>query len=78
MRVLEDLRKFTMARRPLSGPKRVSVSCSLETGVRNSVLICKEGAEVENVFLHCVWVGGGRITTFTVPVPVVDWLRSSS
>ena len=36
------------------------------------MLICKEGAEVENVFLHCVWVGGGRIATFTVPVLVGD------
>ena len=34
MRALEDLRKFAVARRPLSEPKRVSVSCSLETGVR--------------------------------------------
>ena len=32
-----DLRKFAVVRRPLSEPKRVSVSCSLETGVRNSL-----------------------------------------
>ena len=37
MRVPEDLRRFTVARRPLLEPKRVSVSCSLETGVRNSL-----------------------------------------
>ena len=36
------------------------------------MLICKEGTEVENVFSHCIWVGGGRITAFAVPVPVGD------
>ena len=50
VRVLEDLRKFTMVRKPLSEPKRVSVLCSLETGVRNSLRSsAKGGAEVENV-----------------------------
>ena len=27
---------------------------------------------MENVFSHCIWVGGGHITTFTVPVLVGD------
>ena len=27
---------------------------------------------MENVFSHCIWVGGGHIATFTVPVPVGD------
>ena len=35
MKAPDALRKFTMARRPLSEPKRVMVSCNLEIGVRN-------------------------------------------
>ena len=27
---------------------------------------------MENGFSHCIWVGGGCITAFTVPVPVGD------
>ena len=69
VRALEDLRKFAVERRPLLEPKRVSVLCSFETGVRNSVIVCKEGAEVENVFLHCVWVGGGSHHHIHSPSP---------
>ena len=36
------------------------------------MIICKEGAEVENVFSYCFWVRGGHITAFTVPVLVGD------
>ena len=36
------------------------------------MIVCKEGAEVENVFSYCFWVRGGCITAFTVPVSVGD------
>ena len=72
MRALEDLRKFAMVRRPLSEPKRVSVSCSLETGVTNSL---QSSAKRGQRWRTCSWTAsglGGHITAFTVPVLVGD------
>ena len=73
VRAPEALRKFTVVRRPMSEPRSISVSCSLETGGEEfPSFICKKGAEVENVFLHCIWVGRGCVAAFTVLVLVCD------
>ena len=62
----------TLARGPLLEPKRVSVLCSLETGVRNSLHSSAKRGQRWRMCSHIASGLGGHIAAFTVPVLVGD------
>ena len=73
MRAPDSLRNFDVAKRPLSEPRRVSVSCRLETWVRNSLHLSARRGQRWRICSHTTaGLGGGCILTFTVPISIGD------
>ena len=73
MRAPDSLRNFAIAKRSLSEPRRVSVSCRLETGVRNSLHSSVRRGQRWRICSHTMArLGGGHIPTFTVPISIGD------